>query len=403
MGYMDAVVDCGRVGSAVRAGLRPDGAVGMEATMWLGATRLGLWWTGRRRVGATGTRRRMLGAVTAGLLLAAVAGCDVSRETNGLEEKPPAEVLQTAALALKTVGSVHVTGVKSTATPVRVDVRLQRGTRSGTVVMGQVPLEFMTISGDAYLKGDQAAWTAVQAPPPVAGFSGRWVRLPAEQVRIEPVTIDGLAALVADNAWLTDPKLTQEVVGGRKVVVLSRRDGSRLLIANTGRANVLRIEDKSSNGWQLDLTEHGVDFSLTPPGDALSNAMTAAELAWLEALRRLEKTMDQVFSRAPSHLTPSAMSSMSTKLAGCARELARMGSPGDRLKPAYELVKKACAEYGKGSQCFATAASIGIPFAGSAAARRLDEAIQCGFDSSAASMTLGDAVAEAEEIKAKGD
>ena len=56
--------------------------------------------------------------------------------------------------------------------------------------------------------------------------------------------------------------------------------------------------------------------------------------------------------------------------------------------------------YDTGAQCFATAASIGIPLAGSAAEQKQSKAIDCGFAASGkGSLPMADAMNKAEEIK----
>jgi hypothetical protein len=62
-------------------------------------------------------------------------------------------------------------------------------------------------------------------------------------------------------------------------------------------------------------------------------------------------------------------------------------------------VVKACAEYDKGAECFATAADIGIPFAGTAAEREQTQAIDCGFAASGnGGIPLADAVNQTTAI-----
>jgi hypothetical protein len=55
--------------------------------------------------------------------------------------------------------------------------------------------------------------------------------------------------------------------------------------------------------FMLDFTEHGVDFRLTAPSDALSNKLTAAELAWLDAIKQLSQVMNEIFVNAPEFLS----------------------------------------------------------------------------------------------------
>jgi hypothetical protein len=128
--------------------------------------------------------------------------------------------------------------------------------------------------------------------------------------------------------------------------------------------------------------------------------MTPAELSWLTALEKLSKQMEDVYTKMPTNLTPTAMAVTANKLRGCSRQLARMGSPSVRLQPVYALAKKACQAYDTGAQCFTTAASIGIPVAPSAAERKQQKAIDCGFAASGkGAVPMADAVNKAEEIK----
>ena len=128
--------------------------------------------------------------------------------------------------------------------------------------------------------------------------------------------------------------------------------------------------------------------------------MTKGELSWLTAFEKLGKQMEDIYTRIPTNLTPTAMASTANKLRECSRQLGRMGSPSVRLQPVYALVKKACQAYDTGAQCFATAARIGVPLVGSAADRKQRKAIDCGFAASGkGGLPMADAMNKAEEIK----
>ena len=129
--------------------------------------------------------------------------------------------------------------------------------------------------------------------------------------------------------------------------------------------------------------------------------LTAQELAWLKAIpvvsRKIEKSIELI-----RNLTVTGMTKLANSLRSCTRELARGGSPSDRLQPVYVLVKKACKEYDKGAACFTTAASVGIPFAGTPAERKQTKAIDCGFAAQGkGSIILADAENKGAEIKAE--
>jgi hypothetical protein len=129
--------------------------------------------------------------------------------------------------------------------------------------------------------------------------------------------------------------------------------------------------------------------------------LTATELAWLKAIPRVSRKIEKSIE-AIRDLTPAAMARLATTFRSCTRELVRGGSPSERLQPVYVLVKKACKEYDKGAACFATAASVGIPFAGSPAERKQSKAIDCGFAAPGkAGIAIADAESKGAEIKAE--
>ena len=109
--------------------------------------------------------------------------------------------------------------------------------------------------------------------------------------------------------------------------------------------------------------------------------MTAEELAWLRAVTRLYKGIDKVIHQSAT-LTRAKMTSDANTLRACSRELARIGSPGDRLQPVYVIVKKACRTFDKGAKCWATAASVSMAdggvIVGTPEERTQRRAIDCG-------------------------
>jgi hypothetical protein len=127
--------------------------------------------------------------------------------------------------------------------------------------------------------------------------------------------------------------------------------------------------------------------------------MTAEELAWLKSIPTVSKRIENIVEKT-NYLTPSSMTKLANSLRGCTRELAKGGSPSDRLQPVYTLVKKACKQYDKGAVCFRTAARIGIPFAGTPEEREQSKALDCGFAATGkGGIFLADAMNKGEEIK----
>jgi hypothetical protein len=114
------------------------------------------------------------------------------------------------------------------------------------------------------------------------------------------------------------------------------------------------------------------------------------------------KKIDTVLVNSPSNLTSATMRATANDLRGCTRELARLGPPTARLQPVYKLAKSGCAQYDKAATCFATAAAIGIPVAGTAEERRFNQAVDCGFKTpEKGSLLLAQAEGKGFEIKEK--
>jgi hypothetical protein len=85
---------------------------------------------------------------------------------------------------------------------------------------------------------------------------------------------------------------------------------------------------------------------------------------------------------------------------GSTNELAWLDALTQRLQPVYKLAKRGCAQYDKAATCFATAASIGIPIAGTSQERRFNQALDCGFAAPGkGSPLLAEAEAKGFEIK----
>jgi hypothetical protein len=133
--------------------------------------------------------------------------------------------------------------------------------------------------------------------------------------------------------------------------------------------------------------------------------MTAEELAWLKAITRMHKKIDKAIQQSAT-LTRAKMTSHANTLRACSRELAKIGSPSDRLQPVYVIVKKACRTFDKGAKCWATAASVSMAdggvIVGTPEERIQGRAIDCGGAAAGnGSNLLSDAESKGEEIKAK--
>ena len=97
------------------------------------------------------------------------------------------------------------------------------------------------------------------------------------------------------------------------------------------------------------------------------------------------------------------MVSLGSALGECSLELARIGSPTERLQSVYELVAEACARYDEGAECFGTAASVsdrsGAVVVGTPEEQTQTSALDCGFAAQGdGGNLLTDAEAKGNEI-----
>jgi hypothetical protein len=213
------------------------------------------------------------------------SGCSSSGvHTNGLEKKSATQVQQAAVAALKAAKSVHVTWTgRDERKTGRLDMRTQGNASTGIMGLpgvniglpGVIELQITTIGPDLYVKTDRRGWQllgAIGAPAAMQNLAGRWVKIRKDQVNLEgPFSLDELAAQLAK--WSPEsplePKIVQTTLDGKKVVVVSAQNGSKLYVANTGAAYPLRVERGGTATGRFDYTEYGVGFHITAPSDAV--------------------------------------------------------------------------------------------------------------------------------------
>jgi hypothetical protein len=217
--------------------------------------------------------------VPALLVAAALAanGCGGETKTNGLEKLSAAAVQQKAAAALEAAKSAHVKGTRvSDGDSVEFDLRIDGTSSSGALRAEGVQLGITRIGNITYIKAGRRALKKLGVSRAVRRVgAGRWLKLGPQQVtNVEGFSLGDLARQLAKNHSPREPRVEQATLDGRQVVVVSRQDGSRLYVANTGIAYPLRGDYKGSVAGRLDFTEYGADFRITAP----ANPVDIAEL-----------------------------------------------------------------------------------------------------------------------------
>jgi hypothetical protein len=214
--------------------------------------------------GGTATKGATAGGATA-------VGAEANNgPPNGLEAKTAAEVQRAAAATLKNAKSVHVT-VTGPNQPLRLDLRIQGNATTGTIGMGTVSYQVTSIGGDTWIKGDQRALRALGISAAVGSrVAGHWFKAPGRQASgMAGFSLDSLAGGVGRNDTPLKSKVGTATLDGRKVLVVSQRNGAKLYVAATGPAFPLRTDEKAPGSGQVRFSEFGVDFRINAPADVV--------------------------------------------------------------------------------------------------------------------------------------
>ena len=111
--------------------------------------------------------------------------------------------------------------------------------------------------------------------------------------------------------------------------------------------------------------------------------LDAKELAWLKGVSAVRTKVEKSFqTKGAGTVTRAIMVEWSREMAAWSRQLRRLGTPSDRLQPAYALVRRVIQTYDKGAKCYARAAGAssesGAVVAGTPQERIAREGLDCG-------------------------
>jgi hypothetical protein len=173
-------------------------------------------------------------------------------------------------------------------------------------------------------------------------------------VPVLPAVVALVLAAVAARRTRDAPA---DALGGRGLVTAACALSVVSLVVWTGLAALVVVApaqhaEPMARAAPADIAPADIAPTTVAPGPT-----TGADERWLEALDKLSTKLDEPFAEQTFELTPAKTRSLEKLFRDCSRELARLGSPSDRLQPVYRLVKQACAQYDKAAKCLATAAS----------------------------------------------
>lgn len=203
--------------------------------------------------------------VAGALLLSACGG------GSPLEGRTGSEVAELAADALEEAGSVQVAGEMTTdGEEGEIDLRLQGDDAAGTITIGGVEIEIISVGGDVYMKAAPEFWASFGMPEDAAAeFDGRWVAVPGDAAAdFADFSLSGIAEELRSPTDVVEETRTDEL-DGEDVVIVEQEDGSELVVADDDPAYPLEMRGGGDSEGTLTFSEHGEDQDISAPGDVL--------------------------------------------------------------------------------------------------------------------------------------
>lgn len=224
--------------------------------------------SGDRTSGGPTMRIRSLTATTT---IAATTLLLTACGSSPLDGKSGPEVADAAADALEEAGAVHMAGtVDQDGEESEVDLHLQGEDAIGSLSMGGLEIELLSVDGAVYLKGGADFWSSFGMPAEATSmFEDKWVTVPEEEAAgFQEFSF----AAIVDQFRNPESEIQEEVssgeVDGTDVVVVEQEDGSTLSVADDDPSYPLELTGADDAGT-LTFSRFGEEEDITAPEDAI--------------------------------------------------------------------------------------------------------------------------------------
>lgn len=212
--------------------------------------------------------RKPLILVAAATVLS-MAACG-SSSGNGESKKSGPQVATDAAAALRAAGAFHVTGsVADSGGKESIDLQIQGADVSGTLMSQGESVQLIVLKGQAYAKAATSFWTKSGVPAATAArINGKWVTLPSTSTSsFSEFSATGLANELQHptSGGAIQSATRTATVNGKKVVVLTQKDGSEVNVSATGKAYPESISNKGQDSGTLTFSGYGKQQTISAP------------------------------------------------------------------------------------------------------------------------------------------
>jgi hypothetical protein len=225
-----------------------------------------------------GSRKPLIISATAVVVIAAVVAVVLvatggkkksGTPLNGVQTQSATDALATSRQALRAASSVEIAGtVTDSGQSIRLDLTLAGNNSRGTLTIDNNDVQLIKTDQTVFIKGDTDFLKkyAGNNTAVLNKLNGKWLKV-ASTTDFDTFTVDGFAQLLKGGSGsdAVNADVTQSTLNGRKVVVISQKDGSRLDIANTGPAVPLLLDSKGSDGGIVNFSNYNKSISITAP------------------------------------------------------------------------------------------------------------------------------------------
>jgi hypothetical protein len=221
-------------------------------------------------VGACGNASTNSTAANTATARASASATATRPATNGLEKMTATAVSHAAIGMFSLARSVRVQGTMIGGIPAeKFDLRYEGTSISGSYVEKASAYEYVAVGSRSYLKTSAAGWKAMGNTPDVANMmAGQWQRTGSAPSGEEWPSRAIFVSELGLRESAQDATVAQGTLDGRRVVVVTYPDGSRLYIANTGPAYPVRLDATGNGGGRRDFSQYGTQFHITAPENA---------------------------------------------------------------------------------------------------------------------------------------
>jgi hypothetical protein len=244
----------------------------------------------------TPLRSLIIAAASAVMLVPAVSACgssgssgsDAGRSSgsggSSSQSSAPAQsdrsatqVLKDAKSALFNAKSVHATGTTTEqGQHQKIDMWFVGRNTAGTQSVNGMVVHIIKIGDTAYIKAPASFWTKT-AGSQGAALGNKWIKSAGKSSNLSGLTLQALAASIDTDDSPLRKGVEHGTLKGKKVLVLTQQDGSKMYVADAKPSVPLRLVNAGKSKGSLNFSDYGANHRIAAPKGAVTAKQAVAQ------------------------------------------------------------------------------------------------------------------------------